>query len=105
MSIWLHEERVERAQSGGDPPLGRFVKNLWRPAIIRYFVEVVRSDGASVPPVTTVETFADGAELDVSGRPQALHVPDHTEDEAGFYLPDRNLLFCGDALATVDFET
>lgn len=103
--IWLHEEGVQRAQNGGDPPLGGFVKNLWRPAIIRYFIEVIQSDGTSVPPVTTVETFADGAELDVPGRPQVLHVPGHTEDEVAFYLPDREVLFCGDALATVDFET
>lgn len=103
--VWLHEEGVRRARNGGDPPLGGFVKNLWRPAIIRYFIEVIRSDGTSVPPVKTVETFADEAELDVPGHPQVLHVPGHTEDEAAFYLPDRDVLFCGDALATVDFET
>lgn len=103
--VWLHEAGVERAQAGGDPPLGGFVKNLWRPAIIRYFIEIVRSDGTSIPPVTNVETFSDGSELDVPGRPQVIHVPGHTEGEVAFYLPDRDVVFCGDALATVNFET
>lgn len=103
--IWLHEAGVQRARNAGDPPLGGFVKNLWRPTIVRYFIEVIRSDGTAVPPVTTIETFADGETLDVPGHPQVLHVPGHTEGEVAFYLPDRDVLFCGDAMATVDFET
>lgn len=103
--VWLHERGVERAKAGGEPPLGGFVKNLWRPAVLRYFVEVVRSDGTSIPPVTTVEPFDEGTELDVPGHPEAIHVPGHTEGEVAFYLPDREALLCGDALATVDFET
>jgi len=103
--VWLHEAGVERAREGGDPPLSGFVKNLWRPAVLRYFVETVRSGGTSIPPLTVVETFADGDELDVPGRPQVVHVPGHTEDEVAFYLPDRDVLLCGDAFATVDFET
>jgi glyoxylase-like metal-dependent hydrolase (beta-lactamase superfamily II) len=103
--LWLHESGIQRAKAGGDPPLGGFVKNLWRPAVLRYFIEVFRSDGTSITPVTTVEPFDEGAALDVPGHPQAIHVPGHTEDEVVFYLPDREVLFCGDALATVDFET
>lgn len=104
-SVRLHEAGVPRASVGGDPPLGGLARNLWRPAVLRYFVEVVRSGGTSIPPVTTVETFDDGRELDVPGNPRAIHVPGHTDGEVAFYLPDRDVLFCGDALATVDFET
>lgn len=103
--VWLHEAGRQRARDGGDPPIGAFVKHIWRPAVFRYLVRVVRDDGTSVPPVTRIEPFADGDELDVPGRPEVLHVPGHTEDEVAFFLPDRDVLFCGDALATVDFET
>ncbi len=103
--VWLHEADVQRARDGGDPPLGEFAKRLWRPAVARYLVEVVRSDGTAIPPVTGVETFSDGDELDVPGQPRVVHVPGHTEGEAAFWLPDRGVLLCGDALATVDFET
>lgn len=102
--VWVHEAGVDRALMGGDPPLGGMIRNLWRPAIFRYFVEVVRSNGTSTPPVTSVRTFADDEELDVPGRPRAVHVPGHTEGEVAFHLPDRDVLLCGDSLATVDFE-
>lgn len=103
--VWLHEAGVQRARDGGDPPLGGFVTHLWRPAVLQYFLEAIRSDGTDVPPVTDVKTFSDGDELPVPGRPQVTHVPGHTEDEVAFYFPDRDALFCGDAFATVDFET
>jgi glyoxylase-like metal-dependent hydrolase (beta-lactamase superfamily II) len=102
--VWLHEAGVERARDGGDPPLDGLVRNLWRPAVLRYLAEVLWADGLSVTPVTAVETFTDGDELDVPGRPQVRHVPGHTEGEVVFSLPDRDVLLCGDALATVDFE-
>ena len=104
-SVWLHPADVQRAQAGGEPPLGGMIKNLWRPAILRYFIEVVQSDGTSIQPVQTVERFHDGRELEVPGMPVVIHVPGHTAGEVAFYLPDRDVLFCGDALATVDFET
>lgn len=103
--VWLHPADVQRARAGGEPPLGGVVKNLWRPAVLRYFVEVIRSDGTSIQPVQTVERLDDGRELDVPGEPTVIHVPGHTEGEVAFCLPDRDVLFCGDALATVDFET
>lgn len=103
--VWLYTEGIQRAREGGNPPLGGFLKNLWRPAILAYFFEVFRSKGTSVPAVTSVETFEDESELEVPGRPRVIHVPGHTEDEVVFYLPKRNVLLCGDAFATVRFET
>lgn len=105
ISVGLHAAGVQRAREGGTPPLGGFLKNLWRPAVLAYFIEVARSEGTSVSPVTSVDTFDDGSTLDVPGHPEVLHVPGHTEDEVAFYLSDRGVLLCGDALTTVDFET
>lgn len=102
--VWIHEAGVQRAREGGDPPLVGMIRNIWRPAVFHYFAEVVRSNGTSIPPVTSLETFADDEVLDVPGRPRAIHVPGHTEGEVAFHIPDRDVLFCGDALATVDFE-
>jgi glyoxylase-like metal-dependent hydrolase (beta-lactamase superfamily II) len=45
VSVWLHPADVQRAQAGGEPPLGGLVKNLWRPAVLRYFIEVIRCGG------------------------------------------------------------
>lgn len=103
--VWIHEEGVRRARAGGDPPLGGLVKNLWRPAVFNYFIEVVRSNGLSIEAVESVQTFSDGETVDVPGRPRVIHVPGHTEGEVAFHLADRDVLVCGDAVATVDFET
>jgi glyoxylase-like metal-dependent hydrolase (beta-lactamase superfamily II) len=104
-SVWLHPADVPRAQAGGEPPLGGMIKNLWRPAILRYFIEVVQSEGTSIQPVRPVERVHDSRELEVPGMPVVIHVPGHTAGEVAFYLPDRDVPFCGDAPATVDFET
>lgn len=103
--LWIHEAGIQRARAGGDPPMGGMIRNLWRPAVFRYFIEVVRSNGTSIPPVTSVETFTDDEKLAVPGRPRVIHLPGHTEDQVAFHLPDRDVLLSGDALATVNFET
>ncbi|WP_267643217.1 MBL fold metallo-hydrolase [Haloarchaeobius amylolyticus] len=105
LPVWLHPGDRERAQAGGQPPLGGFVKNLWRPAVLRYLIEVLQSDGTSIPPVRMTEPLEEGSDPDVPGQPQVIHLPGHTDGEVAFYLPDREVLLCGDALATVDFET
>jgi glyoxylase-like metal-dependent hydrolase (beta-lactamase superfamily II) len=46
-------------------------------------------------------TFADGELLeDVPGRPRAIHTPGHTDGHCAFHLPDRGVLFAGDAIVT-----
>ncbi len=70
--VWLHEAGRRRARTGGDPPLAGFLKNLWRPAVFRYLVEVLHSDGTSIPAVTSVEPFSDERELDVPGQPHVI---------------------------------
>ncbi|WP_254767892.1 MBL fold metallo-hydrolase [Salinilacihabitans rarus] len=101
--VWVHEAGVEAARGEWELPVAGTVKNLWRPEMLRYGVEFVRSGGTSVPPVRTVRTFGDGETLDVPGRPRAIHAPGHSEDHVALSVPDREVLFCGDALATVDF--
>lgn len=102
-SVWIHPADIKHANtmSRSLPPRD-FVKNLWRPATMSYFVEVVRSGVGSVPPLTEFEVFEDGDELDVPGHPTVIHVPGHTAGSSAFYLPDRGVLFCGDALMTLN---
>lgn len=99
--VWIHPADVQRANtmSRSLPPLD-FLKEIWRPPVLAYLVEVVRSGVGNVPPLTEFEIFEDGDELDVPGQPSVIHVPGHTAGSSAFYLPDRNVLFCGDALMT-----
>ena len=53
-------------------------------------------------PILEVATFGDGATLDVPGAPRVIHLPGHSEGSAALHLPTRNVLFVGDALATLN---
>lgn len=104
--VWIHPADVRRANtvSRSLPPLD-FLKVLWKPSVFAYFVEVVRSGVGSVPQLTAFEIFEDGDELDVPGHPTVVHVPGHTAGSSAFSLPDRAVLFCGDALVTYNVRT
>lgn len=104
--LFVHPADAALARGEGEgAPMGKFVRNLWRPAVLGLLVEIVRGGGLSTPPVTAAEPFADGDVLDVPGAPQVLHVPGHSAGSVAFFLPDRGALLCGDALATVDVVT
>ncbi|WP_265111204.1 MBL fold metallo-hydrolase [Halosolutus halophilus] len=104
--VWIHPADVQRANtvSRSLPPIG-FLKELWRPSAFAYFVEVVRSGVGSVPQLTAFEIFEDGDDLDVPGHPTVIHLPGHTAGSSAFYLSDRDVLFCGDALMTYNVRT
>lgn len=53
-------------------------------------------------PILEVSTFGDGATLDVPGAPRVIHLPGHSEGSAALHILARNVLFVGDALATLN---
>lgn len=104
--VLVHEADAAMARGDGpDAALGPMLRVLWRPAVIGLLVELARGGGTSIPPVETVETFADGDELDVPGRPRAIHVPGHSAGSCALFFQDRDVLLVGDALATLDIKT
>jgi glyoxylase-like metal-dependent hydrolase (beta-lactamase superfamily II) len=44
----------------------------------------------------------EGEPLDVPGKPVVVHAPGHTRGSCAFHLPDRGIVFSGDALVTFD---
>lgn len=56
--------------------------------------------GFRYPAVGELTALSDGETIDVPGRPTARHTPGHTPGSCVFHLPDRGLLFSGDALVT-----
>lgn len=48
------------------------------------------------------ETYADGDTLPVPGAPVAVHCPGHTDGHCALHVPDRDVLFTGDAIVTRD---
>lgn len=104
--VFVHEADAAMARGdGGGAPMGKMLKNVWRGAVVGLLIEISRGGGLSTPPLTEVETFDDQEELDVPGKPRVIHTPGHSEGSCVLYLPDRNVLFSGDTLATVDIVT
>lgn len=100
--VLVHDDEVEAANAGGaDIPLG-VVLHFWRPALLRFGRALMDGGVGSVAPISEVQPFADGQQLDVPGRPEVIHTPGHTDGHCVFWLPDRQVLFAGDALQTMD---
>ena len=74
-------------------PLARFLWFCFRHGYFR------------TPALGEVETFDDGATLEVPGAPRVIHVPGHTYGSAAFHFPGHDALFVGDALNTWSFAT
>ena len=51
-------------------------------------------------PIAKVSAFADGEQIDVPGRPRAVHAPGHTPGSAAILFEGRRTLLTGDVMAT-----
>lgn len=73
-----------------------------QPTSWAFLAHSLREGLMSTPPVAQLETFVDGVTLDVPGRPVVRHTPGHTAGSCVLHLPDRGVVFTGDALVTLD---
>lgn len=98
---------ADRPLLEGQPqgPPSWFIRNLWHPAFFVYALEMVRDGIRSVESVDDFEPIADGDGLPVPGEPRVLFAPGHTPGCCALYLEDRDVLLCGDVLATRDIFT
>ena len=77
---------------------GQIAPYLWRPAALRYLAHT--APARKTPRVEDLTTFTDGTALDVPGRPTAVGTPGHTYGHTALHLPQRGVLFAGDALCS-----
>jgi len=103
--VYCHPEDLPhlRGQPQGAP--GWFYRNLWRPGFLVYAVEMVRDGVTSVEPLPDAEPLADGETLPVPGEPRVLFAPGHTPGSCALVVDDRDVLLCGDVLATRNIFT
>jgi glyoxylase-like metal-dependent hydrolase (beta-lactamase superfamily II) len=104
--VMIHDADAAAARRGGsNPPTLGLLSAMVRPFFARYAVHIARSGGLRVPPVAHISTFADGECLDVPGAPRVIHTPGHTPGECVLHLADRDVVFTGDAIVTLDTAT
>ena len=92
-------------RGGGEPAILGLLAAMVRPFFARYMLHIVRAGGTRVPPIAQLSTFDDGETHDVPGAPRVIHTPGHTHGECVLHLEDRDVLFSGDALVTLDTAT
>jgi glyoxylase-like metal-dependent hydrolase (beta-lactamase superfamily II) len=103
-TVWAPRAEVPLVTGAEKPPRPNFLPYLWRPAIARYLTSVVREGAARVEPIAGVEAYEADAS-DLPGGLRAIATPGHTRGHCALLEERRGILFCGDALATVDFLT
>jgi glyoxylase-like metal-dependent hydrolase (beta-lactamase superfamily II) len=99
--VLIHEADLALATRKASPPRWPF----WRPRVLRYFLHALRGGAVQMLPVVEASTFVDGEILDVPGRPRVIHTPGHTAGHSAIHMEEREVLFVGDALATIDIPT
>ena len=99
--VHAHELEVPQATTGKAPK----TEGSLAPALLRYGTarrvvwHIARNGGARPPRLGQVESFGDGAELDVPCRPRAIHTPGHSPGHCVLHVPAEGALFVGDAMA------
>ncbi|MFC4246927.1 MBL fold metallo-hydrolase [Natribaculum luteum] len=103
--VYCHPDDLPllRGQPQGAP--GWFYRNLWRPGFFVYAVEMIRDGVTAVEPLADAEPLADGDVLPVPGEPRVIFAPGHTRGSCALYVENRDVLFCGDVLATRNIFT
>lgn len=105
--VLIHSDDAEGARRGGVTPpmtLGA-ARQMIRPACVRYLMSSLRAGARQIPPITELATFADGERLDVPGHPRIIHAPGHTPGECIVHVEERDVVFTGDAIVTLDPTT
>jgi glyoxylase-like metal-dependent hydrolase (beta-lactamase superfamily II) len=100
-AIEVHE--ADAALARGEAKRRNEGGGTYRPVpVITFLAYAIRKGYLRTKRIAEVVTFGDGATLDVPGSPRVIHVPGHTAGSAALHLPDRGVIFVGDALVTLN---
>jgi glyoxylase-like metal-dependent hydrolase (beta-lactamase superfamily II) len=75
----------------------------WRPSGIAFLAHSAIQGGAKYRPVRDLESLEGDRALDLPGRPQVIGTRGHTAGHHAVALPERGVLFSGDAMANFDY--
>lgn len=101
IAVHAHAAELPQATTGKAPSTeGSLLPALLRHRTARRVVfHIARNGGARPPKVASVQTFADGDELDVPGRPRAVHTPGHSPGHCALHVASEGAAFVGDAIS------
>jgi glyoxylase-like metal-dependent hydrolase (beta-lactamase superfamily II) len=104
--VSVHEADERQARTAKSHPRAASpLPYLRRRATWRFLASTARAGGLRTTKIAEVTTFTDAAQLDVPGRPRIIPTPGHSPGHVAYHLPDRGVLFAGDALCTLNVLT
>ncbi len=99
--VHIHHADVAALTERTPPPM----VPLWRPAVLRYLLHLLRRGAPRMGTVVGADVFGDGELLDLPGQPRVVHVPGHTRGHSCFFLESKRAVLTGDALMGMDLMT
>ena len=104
ISVRVHE--LDAALARGEVPNPARGVGAWKIGpVVRFLLWGVRHGSLGQLKLAAVETFGDGATLDLPGSPKVVLVPGHTPGSAAVHFAAHDALCVGDALATYAVTT
>jgi glyoxylase-like metal-dependent hydrolase (beta-lactamase superfamily II) len=103
-TVWAPRAEVPLITGTEKPRRPNFVPYLWRPTMVRYVMSVVGEGALRIEPIAGVEAYESDT-TDLPGGLRAIFTPGHTRGHCALLDERRGILFCGDALATVNLLT
>lgn len=103
--VWVHggDAYIARHPYRYRHEKSRFIFALSHPAGLPVLARMTLAGALRVHGVDGLSVFpADDVHLAVPGSPEVVFSPGHTAGHCGLYLRDRDVLFSGDALVTLD---
>lgn len=102
--VWVHPEDayIARHPYRYRHEKSRFVFSLTHPAGLPVLTRMAWAGALQVKGVNDLKFIPGGGTLPVPGAPEAIFSPGHTSGHCGLFLSNRNVLFSGDALVTLD---
>ena len=99
--VWIHRADEPAARTGkAGKNDGKITSYLLKAAFYRTTFSLLRRGAGRMIPIAEVSAFADGEQIDVPGRPRAVHAPGHTPGSAAILFESRRALLAGDVMAT-----
>lgn len=84
----------------GDASPVKLLREVWRPALWRFFAGMIRGGAARPSKIEDPETFTSDDVLDVPSSPRVIATPGHTKGHCAFLFENHGALFVGDELCT-----
>jgi len=103
--VWVHggDSFIARHPYRYQHEKSRFVFSLSHPKGLPVLASMTRAGALRVKGVDELTLFpAQSGTLPVPAQPEVVFSPGHTAGHCGLYLRDRDVLFSGDALVTLD---